>query len=209
MMSLGWAELQRDLRLESGRQGLIVDLRHNGGGHTSELVLERLSATVTAWDQPRLRPGPIPPRRPAGPDGRVIDQAAGSDGDIASEGFRQRRLGPLVGTRTWGGVVGIDGRYDLVDGGRVTQPGTPSGLRGAGWSVEGRGVDPDVDISIAPHDWAAGHDPQLETAITTVLASLEQRRPAQPPGLEDRPSRALPTLPSRPQPSSERGSRTR
>ena len=72
---------------------------------------------------------------------------------------------------------------------------------GAGWSVEGHGVDPDIDVPIAPHDWAAGRDPQLETAIATVLASLEQNRPAQPPSLNDRPSRALPTLPPRPDPS--------
>ncbi|MGH9115945.1 MAG: PDZ domain-containing protein, partial [Acidimicrobiales bacterium] len=107
MMSLGWAELQRDLRLESGRDGLIVDLRHNGGGHTSELVLERLSSRVTAWDKPRgFEPSRYPLDGPRGPMVAVIDQAAGSDGDIASEGFRQRRLGPLVGSRTWGGVVG-------------------------------------------------------------------------------------------------------
>jgi tricorn protease len=209
MMSLGWAELQRDLRQESGRDGLIVDLRHNGGGHTSELVLERLSSRVTAWDKPRgFEPSRYPLDAPRGPMVAVIDQAAGSDGDIASEGFRQRRLGPLVGTRTWGGVVGIDGRYDLADGGRVTQPRYAFWFAGGvGWSVEGHGVDPDVDVPIAPHDWAAGHDPQLETAIATVLASLDQQSPAQPPSLNDRPSRALPTLPPRPDPSAGRASR--
>jgi tricorn protease len=200
MMSLGWAELQRDLRLESGFDGLIVDLRHNGGGHTSELVLERLSSTVTAWDKPRnFDPSRYPLDAPRGPMVAVIDQAAGSDGDIGAEGFRQRRLGPLVGTRTWGGVVGIDDRYDLVDGGRVTQPRYAFWFAGgAGWSVEGHGVDPDIDVPIPPHDWAAGRDPQLETAIATVLATLEQQRPAEPPTLNDRPSRALPTLPPRP-----------
>jgi tricorn protease len=200
MMSLGWAELQRDLRLESGRDGLIVDLRHNGGGHISEIVLERLSSAVTAWDKPRgFEPSRYPLDAPIGPMVAVIDQGAGSDGDIAAEGFRQRRLGPLIGTRTWGGVVGIDGRYDLVDGGRVTQPRYAFWFGGgAGWSVEGHGVDPDVDVPIPPHDWAAGRDPQLETAIATVLDSLEQQRPAQPPNLNDRPSRALPSLPARP-----------
>ncbi len=200
MMSLGWAELQRDIRLESGRDGLIVDLRHNGGGHTSELVLERLSSRVTAWDKPRgFEPSRYPLDAPRGPMVAVIDQAAGSDGDIGSAGFRERRLGPLVGTRTWGGVVGIDDRYDLADGGRVTQPRYAFWFAdGAGWSVEGHGVDPDIDVAIAPHDWAAGRDPQLETAIATVLAALEQQRPAQPPDLDDRPSRALPTLPPRP-----------
>jgi tricorn protease len=204
MMSLGWAELQRDLRVESGHDALIVDLRHNGGGHTSELVLERLSSAVTAWDKPRgFEPSRYPLAAPLGPMVAVIDQAAGSDGDIAAEGFRQRRLGPLVGTRTWGGVVGIDGRYDLVDGGRVTQPRYAFWFAdGTGWSVEGHGVDPDINVPIAPHDWAAGRDPQLETAIATALTALEQHHPAQPPNLNDRPSRALPTLPPRPDASS-------
>jgi tricorn protease len=199
MMSLGWAELQRDLRLESGRDGLIVDLRHNGGGHISEIVLERLSSAVTAWDKPRgFEPSRYPLDAPLGPLVAVIDQAAGSDGDIGAEGFRQRRLGPLVGTRTWGGVVGIDDRYDLVDGGRVTQPRYAFWFAGgAGWSIEGHGVQPDIDVPIAPHDWAAGRDPQLESAIGTLLAALEEREPAQPPTLNDRPSRALPTLPAR------------
>ncbi len=200
MMSLGWAQLQRDLRLESGRDGLIVDLRHNGGGHTSELVLERLSSAVTAWDKPRgFEPARYPLDAPLGPMAAVIDQAAGSDGDIGALGFRQRRLGPLIGTRTWGGVVGIDGRYDLVDGGRVTQPRYAFWFAGgAGWLVEGHGVDPDIDVPIAPHDWAAGRDPQLETAIASVLASVEQQGPVQPPSVNDRPSRALPALPPRP-----------
>lgn len=200
MMSLGWAELLRDLRLESGRDGLVVDLRHNGGGHTSELVLERLSSRVSAWDKPRdFEPARYPLDSPRGPMVAVIDQAAGSDGDIASAGFRQRGLGQLVGTRTWGGVVGIDGRYALVDGGIVTQPRYAFWFAGGdGWSIEGHGVDPDVDVPFAPHDWAAKRDPQLETAIATLLAELETHPPAQPPDLGDRPPRTPPTLPPRP-----------
>jgi tricorn protease len=200
MMSLGWAQLQRDLRLETGREGLVVDLRHNGGGHTSELVLERLSSRVTAWDKARgFEPSRYPLDGARGPMVAVIDQAAGSDGDIASEAFRQRRLGPLVGSRTWGGVVGIDMRYDLADGGRVTQPRYAYWfVGGVGWSVEGHGVAPDIDVPFAPHDWAAARDPQLETAISTALAALGQQPPLQPPSLDDRPSRTAPPLPPRP-----------
>ncbi len=200
MMSLGWAELQRDIRLESGCDGMVVDLRHNGGGHTSELVLERLSSRVTAWDKPRgFEPSRYPLDGPRGPMVAVIDEAAGSDGDIASEGFRRRGLGLLVGTRTWGGVVGIDGRYDLADGGRVTQPRYAFWFAGGvGWSVEGHGVDPDIEVPFAPHDRAAGRDPQLDTAVASVLATLEEHPPAQPPALDDRPARTLPLLPPRP-----------
>jgi tricorn protease len=114
-------------------------------------------------------------------------------------GFRQRKLGPLVGTRTWGGVIGSDQRYRLVDGTIVTQPEYAFWFDGgAGWTVENYGVDPDVEVAIAPHDWAAGRDPQLERGIELVLAAVEARDPIRPPSRDDRPDRSLPTLPPRP-----------
>ena len=129
----------------------------------------------------------------------LCDQYAGSDGDIVSMGFRQRNLGPLVGTRTWGGVIGIDLRDRLVDGTVVTQPRYAFWFEGgAGWTVENYGVDPDIEVAIAPQDWAAGRDPQLEKAIALVLAALDEREPKRPPRRDDRPDRSLPILPSRP-----------
>jgi tricorn protease len=200
MQSPGWGELHRDLRIETSFDGLLCDFRGNRGGHTSELVLERLSSKVTAWDNPReFEAGTYPVDAPRGPMVGLCDQYAGSDGDIVSIGFRQRGLGPLVGMRTWGGVIGIDLRYHLADGTIVTQPGYAFWFAGGpGWTVENYGVDPDVEVPIAPHDWAAGRDPQLETAIGLVLAALEEREPARPPGRDDRPDRSAPPLPPRP-----------
>jgi tricorn protease len=200
MMSPGWGELHRDLRVETGLDGLVCDFRGNRGGHTSELVLERLSAVVGAWDNPRgFEAITYPVDAPRGPMVALCDQYAGSDGDIVSMGFRQRKLGPLVGTRTWGGVIGIDLRYRLVDGTLVTQPAYAFWFEGGpGWTVENYGVDPDVEVAIAPHDWAAGRDPQLEKAIELVLAALEQHGPKRPPSRDDRPDRSLPDLPPRP-----------
>lgn len=200
MQSPGWGELHRDLRIETSFDGLLCDFRGNRGGHTSELVLERLSGKVTAWDNPRgFEAMTYPVDAPRGPMVGLCDQHAGSDGDIVSMGFRQRDLGPLVGTRTWGGVIGIDLRYHLVDGTGVTQPRYAFWFEGgAGWTVENHGVDPDVEVSIAPHDWAAGRDPQLETAIDLVLAAIEERGAARPPRRDDRPGRSLPALPPRP-----------
>ncbi|HTU32008.1 MAG TPA: S41 family peptidase [Solirubrobacteraceae bacterium] len=200
MMSLGWGELHRDLRIETALDALVCDFRGNRGGHTSELVLERLSSVVTAWDNPRgFEATTYPVDAPRGPMVALCDQNAGSDGDIVSMGFRQRNLGPLIGTRTWGGVIGIDMRYRLVDGTRVTQPRYAFWFEGGpGWSVENYGVQPDVEVAIAPHDWAAGRDPQLEKAIELVLAALEQRGPKRPPRRDDRPDRSLPQLPPRP-----------
>jgi tricorn protease len=200
MMSPGWGELHRDLRVETSRDGLVCDFRGNRGGHTSELVLERLSSVVSAWDNPRgFDAITYPVDAPRGPMVALCDQYAGSDGDIVSMGFRQRRLGPLVGTRTWGGVVGIDLRYRLVDGTMVTQPTYAFWFEGGpGWTVENYGVDPDVEVAIAPHDWAAGRDPQLEKAIELVLTALREHGPKRPPSRDDRPDRSLPDLPPRP-----------
>ena len=100
-----------------GREGLVVDVRENGGGHTSELVLEKLSRQVSGWAHARgYEPMRYPEDSPRGPIVAVTDEFAGSDGDIVSAGIKNRKIGPLVGTRTWGGVIGIDSRYSLVDG---------------------------------------------------------------------------------------------
>jgi tricorn protease len=200
MQSPGWGELNRDLRIETSFDGLLCDFRGNRGGHTSQLVLERLSSVVTAWENPRgFDAVTYPIDAPRGPMVALCDQYAGSDGDIVSMGFRQRSLGPLVGTRTWGGVIGIDLRYRLADGTMVTQPRYAFWFEGgAGWTVENYGVDPDVEVSIAPHDWAAGRDPQLEKAIELVLAALDEHGAKRPPRRDDRPDRSLPVLPSRP-----------
>jgi tricorn protease len=200
MLSRGWGELHRDLRIETSLDGLLCDFRGNGGGHTSELVLERLSGVVAGWDNPRgFEAATYPVGAPRGPMVGLCDQYAGSDGDIASLGFRQRHLGPLVGTRTWGGVIGIDMRYRLVDGTLVTQPRYAFWFEGGvGWTVENYGVDPDFEVAIAPQDWAAGRDPQLEKAIELVLAALDERGFKRPPRRDDRPDRSLPVLPSRP-----------
>lgn len=200
MKSPGWGELHRDLRIETSLDGLLCDFRGNRGGHISQLVLERLSGVITAWDNPRgFDAISYPIDAPRGPMVALCDQYAGSDGDVVSMGFRQRNLGPLVGTRTWGGVIGIDLRYRLADGTVVTQPRYAFWFEGgAGWTVENYGVAPDVEVEIAPQDWAAGRDPQLEKAIELVLAALEERHPKRPPGRDDRPDRSLPILPSRP-----------
>ena len=123
MVAHGWAEYHRDLHPELAREGLVFDLRENGGGHTSELVIEKLVRKVIAWDiNRRAEPQRYPKDAPRGPMVALTDEVAGSDGDIATQAFKRYGLGPVVGTRTWGGVVGIDGKYSLVDGTRVTQP---------------------------------------------------------------------------------------
>ncbi|MFG6196855.1 PDZ domain-containing protein [Nonomuraea sp. JJY05] len=184
MVATGWAQFHRDLRTEMAFDGLVVDVRENGGGHLSELVLEKLSRKVTGWARARgYEPMRYPEDSPRGPIVAITDEFAGSDGDIVSAGIKIRGIGPLVGTRTWGGVIGIDSRYSLVDGTRVTQPRYSFWLEGHGWGVENYGVEPDIEVVITPQDRVAGRDPQLEKAIELALAALEEHPPATPPDL--------------------------
>ena len=199
MMAGGWAQLHRDLSQETSREGLILDERGNGGGHTSELVVEKLARKVIGWDVPRHRhPSTYPRDAPRGPVVALADELSGSDGDIVTAAIKRLGIGPVVGVRTWGGVIGIDSRYDLVDGTAVTQPRYASWFDDTGWTVENHGVDPDEEVVIRPQDWVAGRDPQLERAVDLALDALAERPAARPPDPATRPSRARPELPPRP-----------
>jgi tricorn protease len=183
MMGGGWAQFHRDLRVEMAHDGLVVDLRGNGGGHVSQLVVEKLARKVIGWDVPRgLVPTPYPDDAPRGPIVAIIDQDAGSDGDIVAAAIRALDLGPLVGTRTWGGVIGISGGHELLDGTTITVPRYATWFDGLGWGLENHGVDPDVEVVVTPEDWVAGRDPQLDTGVSIALERLASHPPARPPG---------------------------
>ncbi len=199
MIASGWAQLHRDLRLEVAREALVVDVRDNRGGHVSSLVLEKLDRTVRAWDTRRhMSPATYPEDAPRGPLVAIANEQAGSDGDIVTAMFQRQGLGPVVGTRTWGGVIGIDMRYRLVDGTSVTQPRYAFWFYGLGWGVENHGVDPDVEVPIPPQSWAASDDPQLDAAVALALQRLEAQPAAVPPDPATRPSRRPDPLPPRP-----------
>ena len=198
MVAEGWADFHRDLRAEMTREALIIDARGNRGGHTSQLVVEKLARRVVAWEMPRsMQPMSYPIDAPRGPVVALADEFAGSDGDIVTKAIRTLHLGPVVGARTWGGVVGIDGWHELVDGTRITVPRYAFWMEGAGWGVENYGVDPDVEVLITPDDWAAGRDTQLETAVRLAAEALQSEPAATPPSMADRPSRRRPALPPR------------
>ena len=186
MVGNGWAELHRDLRVEVAREGLVVDVRENRGGHTSQLVVEKLARRIIGWDIPRHGHAfSYPLDAPRGPVVAVANEFAGSDGDIVNAAVRALGIGPVVGTRTWGGVIGIDSRYRLVDGTLVTQPKYAMWLDGFGWDVENHGVAPDVEVIHTPADSAAGRDPQLDKAVELALAALESTPPKSPPPLPE------------------------
>jgi tricorn protease len=198
MMSTGWAEFNRDLRRELARDALVVDTRDNGGGHISELVIERLARRPLGGSHSRhYADERYPNGAPRGPMVSLANEHAGSDGDIVNEAFRELGLGPIVGARTWGGVIGIDGRYQLVDGTTVTQPRYAFWFRDSGWGVENYGVDPDVEVPHPPQAWAADEDPQLAEGLRVLLEALATTALLTEPSLGDRPDRAAPPLPAR------------
>jgi tricorn protease len=191
----GYAEFHRYYLAEAERQGLVVDVRFNGGGHVSQLLIEKLARQRLGYRQPRY--GEIytyPAHTVIGPMVAVTNEFAGSDGDIFSHVFKLTGLGPLIGKRTWGGVVGISPRHALVDGTVTTQPEFSTWFDDVGWGIENYGTDPDIEVEIKPQDYAKGEDPQLDRAIKEVLKRLEEH-PPQLPNFEPRPRLDLPSLP--------------
>jgi len=193
----GYAEFHRGFLVEYDRDALILDVRVNGGGHVSGLLLEKLARKRVGYDFPRWSsPKPYPDESPAGPMVALTNELAGSDGDIFSHTFKLMKLGPLVGKRTWGGVIGIWPRHRLVDGTVTTQPEFSFFFDDVGWRVENYGTDPDIEIDNAPQDYVRGADPQLDRAIQAALDEL-RRRPPHRPRPTDRPRRLAPKLPPR------------
>ncbi|MFF8016449.1 S41 family peptidase [Streptomyces sp. NPDC007929] len=194
----GWAQFNRDLRMEVSRPALIVDVRGNAGGHISELVIETLSRTILGWDLTRdAQPVSYTANAPRGPVVALADEATSSDGDMITAAFKLLKLGPVVGQRTWGGVVGMTGRHELGDGTVITVPMNAAWFDAYGWSVENKGVDPDIDVLRTPLDWAEGRHAQLTDAVELALGLLETNPPATPPTYSDVPDRSRPKLPPR------------
>lgn len=187
MAAGGWAQLFRDIRQAATKEGVIVDVRFNRGGHTSSLVAERFADQVVAWNQARNYDEMIsdPEGAPRGPIVFLANEFSGSDGDIINARVQAKGIGPVIGVRTWGGVVGIDGRYSLVDGTQVTQPRYAFWFEGKEWGIENHGVDPDIEVEHDPSQLFAEADLQLDRGIAEVLA-----------GLAETPAAAAPPLPA-------------
>ena len=188
----GFSEFHRGFLSEFNRDALVVDVRYNRGGHVSPLLIEKLARKRVGYDVSRYGPPvPYPPESVGGPIVALTNQFAGSDGDIFSHVFKLYKLGPLVGKRTWGGVIGINPYHRLVDGTITTQPEFSFWFVDVGWKVENYGTDPDYDIDIAPHDDRSGSDPQMQKALE-LIAHLRSASNGKP-HFEARPRLDLPT----------------
>lgn len=160
-----------------GKEGLVVDVRWNGGGFVSQLLIERLRRDILAFD--RSRGGGVytyPAHVLNGPFVVLLNEFAGSDGDIFPKSVQTAKLAPVIGTRSWGGVIGIRADKSLVDGGVLTQPEYAYWMSNGGWAVENHGVDPDIVVQNLPQELAKNIDAQLDAGIDE-LTKLHAKEP--------------------------------
>lgn len=170
----GQTELVRQFRAQFNKDGLVIDERFNSGGQIPDRFVELLNRPVTNYW--KMRDGADwqwPQIANAGPKAMLINGWSGSGGDAFPFYFKKAGLGPLVGRRTWGGLIGISGTPNLVDGGSVTAPSFAIYSTTGEWIIESHGVDPDIDVVDDPAQLARGVDPQLEAAIQAVSKALE------------------------------------
>ena len=164
------------------KDALLIDDRANGGGNISRMLIQRLSRTLLAVTYPRTIATPVayPSSVFIGPKAVLLDGNSGSDGDIFPWMFKTAGLGPLIGERSWGGVVGITDHGPLMDGGIVNVPEFAYATAKGEWTVEGHGVDPDIVVENDPKAVIEGHDPQLERGVAELMKSLEKSSPQLP-----------------------------
>jgi tricorn protease len=191
MSGLGMDQFIRQFYAQLDKQALIVDERWNGGGFIDQIVLERLRRILIGMDTNREGASlPTPNQLIIGPKICLMNHFSASDGDIFPYYFRKYGLGPLMGTRTWGGVRGIRGEWFLLDGGYITIPeGAMYGVDSK-WAIENHGVDPDIMVDDTPGDWMQGRDDQLQAAIEYILGEMKKHPASLPP-----PPPALPAYP--------------
>jgi tricorn protease len=176
------------------KEGMIFDVRYNGGGFVDQIIFERLRRVLSGMDSARnWQADTIPPNVFYGHMACITNHYAASDGDFFSYYFKAYKLGPLIGERTWGGVRGIRGEIDLIDGGYITRPEFSLYGLDSKWLIENRGVEPDIVIDNRPDLVMAGHDPQLEKAIDVVMQEMNAHPMKLPPRPPDLP--AYPTGP--------------
>ncbi|MDP9120970.1 MAG: S41 family peptidase, partial [Acidobacteriota bacterium] len=176
----GNRELFKSFYPQANKQALILDDRYNGGGFVPDRMIALISRPLlNYWASRGVTLRTQPAFVNAGPKVCLINAAAGSGGDAFPYYFRMLKLGPLIGTRTWGGIIGIDGSPALADGGVLTTPASRFLDVTGKWAIENVGVSPDIEVVDSPDEIAKGHDPSLEKAIAYLLEELRKRPPVE------------------------------
>jgi tricorn protease len=179
--ALGFSYFKRYFYPQATRDAIIVDERFNAGGQVADYYIDVLRRPlVSYWATRYGNDLKTPAAGIQGPKVMIADETAGSGGDLLPFMFRQAKLGPIVGERTWGGLVGILGFPVLMDGGTITAPNLAIWTPDGGWVVENEGVPPDIEVEQTPADVINGRDPQLEKAISVVMDALKANPPAHP-----------------------------
>jgi tricorn protease len=185
----GNAELFKGIYAYQNKEALIIDERYNGGGFIPDVMAELLARkTLNWWARRGLEMNPTPGVAHEGPKVMLINGYSSSGGDAFPYYFKKKKLGLLIGTRTWGGLIGISGNPDLVDGGSINVPTFGFVDTEGRWAVEGEGVHPDIEVVDRPEQVAAGKDPCIEKAVEVLLEQLKQNPPRKlpSPGEPDR-----------------------
>ena len=181
----GYTSFNRYFFAQVGKQGVIVDDRYNSGGQAADYIIEYLQRKLwNYWYTPNGDVSTEPGEAIFGPKAMLINEYAGSGGDLIPWFFHHAEVGTLVGERTWGGEVGITGYPPLIDGGLVTAPSLAFFSTEGKWGIENEGVAPDVEVPIDPAVWRQGRDQQLEKAVQVILDGLKAHplpTPAVPP----------------------------
>jgi tricorn protease len=172
----GYTAFTRYFYAQQEKAGAIVDERYNHGGMVADYIVNELERKPMGYFATRDgRTSTSPTAGIFGPKVMLINESAGSGGDALPYMFKQRQIGPLVGTRTWGGLVGTLGTPPTIDGGGITAPSLAFYDLQGKWAVENEGVTPNVEVEYTPADVIKGHDPQLERAVQEGLALLKQK----------------------------------
>jgi tricorn protease len=174
---LGYTYFNRYYFAQLNKQGAVIDERFNHGGQAADYIIDKLRLPLLNYWTSRDGPDDTTPLALFGPKVMIVNEYAGSGGDALPWYFRRAGIGPLVGKRTWGGLVGIGGYPRLIDGGSVTAPHFAFWNPDGKWDVENHGADPDIEVEFDPKAWREGRDPQLEKAVQVALAALEKNPP--------------------------------
>ena len=179
----GLNEFAKYFYAQTEKDAMIVDVRSNGGGNVSPMIIERLRRELVLVDIARNgAPNANPGAMILGPKVLLADEFSASDGDLVTYRFKAYKMGPVIGKRTWGGVVGIRGALPMLDGGILNRPEfSRYDVAGKTWAIEGVGVEPDIVVDNDPAKEYAGEDQQLDKAIAVILDLLKKNPVTLPP----------------------------